>query len=109
MKHQALFHGDLVNTTRIIYTPSEFAKTSLLHVQEIGTLQAQKPKSKPESNPKSRKNAAARTFFFITAPPRRGRDGIRQKPESAAGPADGGNPSDNRRTDRKARWLRCPP
>jgi len=43
MKHQALFHGDLVNTTRIIYTPSEFAKTSLLHVQEIGTLQAQKP------------------------------------------------------------------
>lgn len=43
MKHQALFHGDLVNTTRIIYTPSEFAKTSLLHIQEIGTLQAQKP------------------------------------------------------------------
>ena len=43
MKHQALFHGDLVNTPRIIYTPSEFAKTSLLHVQEIGTLQAQKP------------------------------------------------------------------
>lgn len=41
MKHQALFHGDLVNTTRIIYTPSEFAKTSLLHIQEIGTLQAQ--------------------------------------------------------------------
>lgn len=43
MKHQALFHGDLVNTARIIYTPSEFAKTSLLHIQEIGTLQAQKP------------------------------------------------------------------
>ena len=39
----ALFHGDLVNTSRIIYTASDFAKTSLLHIQEIGTLQATKP------------------------------------------------------------------
>lgn len=39
----ALFHGDLVNTSRIIYTASDFAKLSLLHLQEIGSLQATKP------------------------------------------------------------------
>lgn len=38
----ALFHGEIVNTNRILYTPSNFAKTSLLHVQEVGSLQAQK-------------------------------------------------------------------
>lgn len=38
----ALFHGDLVETSRIIYTPSDFAKLSLFHIQEIGTLQATK-------------------------------------------------------------------
>lgn len=41
--NQALFHGNLVNTNRIIYTPSSFAKLSLLHIQEIGSLQATKP------------------------------------------------------------------
>lgn len=38
-----LFHGDLVNSDRIIYTPSPFARASLLHLQEIGELQARKP------------------------------------------------------------------
>ena len=37
----SLFHGNLVTTSRILYTPSTFAKTSLLHLQEIGSLQAQ--------------------------------------------------------------------
>lgn len=46
----ALFHGDLVNTSRIIYTPSDFAKLSLLHLQEIGTLQAKKPHISKRSN-----------------------------------------------------------
>lgn len=41
--NDALFHGDLVDTKRILYTPSNFAKVSLLHIQEIGELQAQKP------------------------------------------------------------------
>ncbi len=39
----SLFQGDLVNTNRIIYTPSPFAKTSLLHLQEVGKLQAKQP------------------------------------------------------------------
>lgn len=37
-----LFHGDTVDSNRILYTPSNFAKNSLLHIQEIGTLQAQR-------------------------------------------------------------------
>ena len=59
MEQQALFHGDLVNTTRIIYTPSEFAKSSLLHVQEIGTLQAQKP------HISKRENLDSYLFFMV--------------------------------------------
>lgn len=39
----ALFHGDLVDTKRILYTSSYFAKLNLIHLQEIGELHAQKP------------------------------------------------------------------
>lgn len=39
----SLFHGNLVASNRIIYTPSPFAKANLLHLQETGALQAQKP------------------------------------------------------------------
>lgn len=38
----ALFHGDLVQSDRILYTPSNFAKKGLTYLQEIGELQAQK-------------------------------------------------------------------
>ena len=34
---------DTVRSSRIIYTPSAFARSSLLHLQETGTLQALKP------------------------------------------------------------------
>lgn len=50
MEPTALFHGDLVHTSRIIYTPSDFAKLSLFHLQEIGTLQATKPHISKRSN-----------------------------------------------------------
>lgn len=54
-----LFYGDLVTTKRIIYTPSVFAKTNLLHLQEIGELTAQKPhKSK-------RANLSSYLFFIV--------------------------------------------
>lgn len=39
----SLFHGDLVTSQRILYTPTQFARTALLSLQEIGELQAQKP------------------------------------------------------------------
>ena len=32
-----------VDSSRILYTPSAFARTSLLHLQEIGSLEAIQP------------------------------------------------------------------
>lgn len=37
------FDGALVKSNRIIYTPSAFAKTNLIYLQETGALHAQKP------------------------------------------------------------------
>ncbi len=37
---KALFSGELVSSNRIIYTPSEFARNSLIYLQETGVLQA---------------------------------------------------------------------
>ena len=59
MNSSALFHGDLVNTSRIIYTPSDFAKMSLLHLQEIGSLQATKP------HISKRENLSSYLFFIV--------------------------------------------
>ncbi|MCR5743687.1 MAG: AraC family transcriptional regulator [Lachnospiraceae bacterium] len=38
-----MFTGDIVSSQRILYTPSDFARGSLIHLQEIGSLHAQKP------------------------------------------------------------------
>lgn len=55
----SLFHGDSVNSSRIIYTPSGFAKSSLLHIQEIGTLQAVK------RHTSRRENLNSYLFFLV--------------------------------------------
>ena len=55
----ALFHGDLVNAERILYTPSVFAKTNLLFLQEVGTLQAQQP------HVSKRENLSSYLFFIV--------------------------------------------
>lgn len=55
----ALFHGNLVTTSRIIYTPSDFAKTNLIHLQEIGELKARKP------HVSRRENLSSFLFFTI--------------------------------------------
>ncbi len=39
----SLFHESLVTTNRVLYTPSNFARQNLLHLQEVGSLQATKP------------------------------------------------------------------
>lgn len=59
MNDTSLFHGSLVTTSRILYTPSTFAKTSLLHLQEIGSLQAQKPHTS------RRENLSSYLFFLV--------------------------------------------
>ena len=43
------FTNSFVASNRIIYTPSEFAKTSLLHLQETGELKAQRPHTNSRS------------------------------------------------------------
>lgn len=45
--------SDVVSSNRILYTPSRFARASLLHLQEIGTLQALKPHTSHRDNLKS--------------------------------------------------------
>lgn len=54
----SLFTGSPVESNRILYTPSEFAKTNLLHLQEIGELQAKKP----HTNSRSKLNSY---LFFV--------------------------------------------
>lgn len=52
------FQGDLVHTKRILYTPSDFAKTNLIHLQEVGYLKATKPHT-------SRRSGLSSYLFFI--------------------------------------------
>lgn len=58
MNH-SLFQGTLVNSNRILYTPSEFAKSNLLHLQEVGELHAQKPHTS------SRSHLSSYLFFIV--------------------------------------------
>lgn len=55
----SLFHENLVRANRIIYTPSAFARTSLIHLQETGTLQAEKPHTS------RRENLSSYLFFVV--------------------------------------------
>ncbi len=57
--NSSLFHGNLVTSNRILYTPSIFAKTNLIHLQEIGNLQAQQPHTS------QRENLASYLFFIV--------------------------------------------
>lgn len=53
-----LFSNDLVKSNRIIYTPSQFAKQSLLYLQETGDLKAKAPHI-------SRRNQLSSYLFFM--------------------------------------------
>lgn len=50
--NQELFspHSSSVTSSRILYTPSAFARTSLLHMQETGVLQAVQPHTSTRTN-----------------------------------------------------------
>lgn len=58
MEH-ALFHGDIVSTRRTIYTPTSFARSSLIYLQEIGSLKANR------EHTSKRDNLNSFLFFFI--------------------------------------------
>ena len=53
------FREQPVESTRILYTPSSFAKSSLLHLQEAGELQAKMPHTNQRSN------LASYLFFIV--------------------------------------------
>ncbi len=53
-----LFANSFVSTSRIIYTPSTFARTNLIHLQEVGTLTARAPHT-------SRRKGLQSYLFFI--------------------------------------------
>lgn len=53
--------NSIVTSNRILYTPSSFARNSLLTLQEIGTLQALKPHTS------SRNNLQSYLFFFVAS------------------------------------------
>ena len=53
--------SNIVTSDRVLYTPSLFARSSLLHLQEIGSLQALKP------HISSRANLQSYLFFIVTS------------------------------------------
>lgn len=56
-----LFHGGTVDSKRILYTPSLFAKTGLIYLQEVGSLTVKEP------HVSRRENLASYLFFMITS------------------------------------------
>lgn len=55
-----LFRGEFVDSNRILYTPSEFARTNLFYLQESGCLHARKP------HISQRQNLMSYLFFYLT-------------------------------------------
>lgn len=55
---RALFHESTVQSNRVIYTPSGFARASLLHLQEVGELMALKAHT-------SRREGLSSYLFFL--------------------------------------------
>lgn len=53
--------NSIVTSDRVIYTPSGFARTSLIHLQEIGFLTANKPHTS------SRENLKSYLFFMVVS------------------------------------------
>lgn len=59
--HDSLDTSPVVFSDRILYTPTSFAKTALLYLQEIGSLQAKKPHT-------SSRTACRHTCFSVLIP-----------------------------------------
>lgn len=55
----ALPGSALVRSNRILYTPSDFAKANLIHLQEVGRLEAKRP------HVSDRSNLASYLFFIV--------------------------------------------
>ena len=56
---EKLFQGEYVSSDRMLYTPSEFAKSNLMYLQEIGALKARK------THASKRQNLDSFLFFYV--------------------------------------------
>jgi AraC-like DNA-binding protein/mannose-6-phosphate isomerase-like protein (cupin superfamily) len=56
---ERLFQGEYVSSNRMLYTPSEFAKSNLMYLQEIGELKAKK------THTSKRQNLDSFLFFYV--------------------------------------------
>ena len=56
---ERLFQGEYVSSNRLLYTPSEFARSNLIHLQEIGSLKAIK------THTNKRQNLDSFLFFYV--------------------------------------------
>lgn len=56
---QRLFQGEYVSSDRLLYTPSEFARSNLMYLQEIGRLNALK------THTSKRQNLDSFLFFYV--------------------------------------------
>lgn len=56
---ERLFQGEYVSSDRMLYTPSEFAKSNLMYLQEIGSLKAKK------THTSKRQNLDSFLFFYV--------------------------------------------
>ena len=54
-----LFQGKDVSSDRLLYTPSEFAKSNLMYLQEIGSLKAK------STHTSKRQNLESFLFFYV--------------------------------------------
>ena len=57
---QQLFQGEYVSSDRMLYTPSEFARSNLIYLQEIGSLKAKK------THTSKRQNLDSFLFFYVS-------------------------------------------
>ena len=57
--NSSIYHGNTVSSNRILYTPSVFARTNLLHLQESGMVQAKSP------HIMQREHLASYLFFIV--------------------------------------------
>jgi AraC-like DNA-binding protein/mannose-6-phosphate isomerase-like protein (cupin superfamily) len=56
---EKLFQGEYVSSDRMLYTPSEFAKSNLMYLQEIGALKARK------THTSKRQNLDSFLYFYV--------------------------------------------
>ena len=59
--HDSMDTSPIVSSNRVLYTPTAFARSALLYLQEIGSLQAEQPHTS------SRTHLSSYLFFCVNS------------------------------------------